>query len=298
MPRHEICRLDTVPARTEEHLMTERTIVITGASDGIGAAAARALSLAGERVVIVGRSPQKTEAIAAELGVDHFVADFARLAEVRGLAAALLQRYPRIDVLANNAGGIMGDREVTVDGHEKTFQVNHLAPFLLTTLLMDRLIASRATVINTSSTANRFGRIDLDDLENERKYSPNNAYGDAKLANILFTRELHRRYAARGIVTAALHPGVVATSFSTGSTSIMRVIYQTALKRMLITPEKGADTLVWLASTAAGVDWQSGEYYEKRQVHSTNRQASDAGLATALWERSVDMVATDLLPQG
>ena len=278
--------------------MSERTIVITGASDGIGAAAARALSQAGERVVLVGRSPQKTEALATELGVDHHLADFTRLDEVRTLAAELLRRYPRIDVLANNAGGIMGDRQLTVDGHEKTLQVNHLAPFLLTTLLLDRLIASRATVINTSSAANRFGRINLDDLENERKYSPNKAYGDAKLANILFTRELHRRYSGRGLVTAAFHPGVVATSFSTDSTSVMRLVYQTALKRLLITPEKGADTLVWLAGTAAGVDWQSGEYYEKRRVRSANSQASDAGLATALWERSVDMVASDLLPQG
>jgi len=277
--------------------MSERTIVITGASDGIGAAAARALSSAGDRVVIVGRSPQKTEAIAAELGVDHFIADFSRLDEVRTLAAELLKRYPRIDVLANNAGGIMGDRELTVDGHEMTMQVNHLAPFLLTTLLMDRLLASRATVINTSSAANRFGRINLDDLDNARKYSANKAYGDAKLANILFTRELHRRYNARGLVTAAFHPGIVATSFSANSTSIMRFVYQTALKRMLITPEKGADTLIWLAGTAAGVDWQSGEFYEKRRVQSANRQAADAGLATALWERSADMVATDLLPQ-
>jgi NAD(P)-dependent dehydrogenase (short-subunit alcohol dehydrogenase family) len=277
--------------------MSERTIVITGASDGIGVAAARELSQSGDRVVIVGRSPQKTEAIAAELGVDHFIADFARLDDVRTLAAALLQRYPRIDVLANNAGGIMGARELTVDDNEKTFQVNHLAPFLLTSLLMDRLIASRATVINTSSAANRFGRLNLDDLGNERKYSPNKAYGDAKLANILFTRELHRRYSGRGIVTAAFHPGIVATSFSAGSTSIMRWVYQTALKRMLLTPEKGADTLIWLASTAAGVDWQSGAFYEKRKVQSANSQAADAGLATALWERSVDLVATDLLPQ-
>ena len=150
--------------------MSERTIVITGASDGIGAAAARALAASGDRVVIVGRSPQKTEAIAAELGADHFIADFTRLADVRALAAELLRRYPRIDVLANNAGGIMGARELTADGHEKTLQVNHLAPFLLTTLLMDRLIESRASVINTSSAANRFGRLNLDDLGNARKY--------------------------------------------------------------------------------------------------------------------------------
>jgi NAD(P)-dependent dehydrogenase (short-subunit alcohol dehydrogenase family) len=282
----------------EERQMSERTIVITGASDGIGAAAARALSASGDRVVIVGRSPERTAAIAAELGAEHLIADFTDLAEVRTLAAELLRRYPRIDVLANNAGGIMGDRELTVDGNEKTFQVNHLAPFLLTTLLMDRLLESRATVINTSSAANRFGRLNLDDLGNERKYSANKAYGDAKLANILFTKELHRRYSGRGIVTAAFHPGVVATSFSTGSTSIMRFVYQTMLKRMLISPEKGADTLVWLASTAAGVDWQSGEFYEKRRVQTANRQAADAGLATALWERSIDLVATDLLPRS
>jgi NAD(P)-dependent dehydrogenase (short-subunit alcohol dehydrogenase family) len=290
--------LNADPARVEERQMSERTIVITGASDGIGQAAARALSASGDRVVIVGRSPQKTAAVAAGLGADHLIADFSSLAEVRTLAADLLRRYGRIDVLANNAGGIMGARELTVDGHEKTFQVNHLAPFLLTTLLMDRLVESRASVINTSSAANRFGRLNLDDLGNERTYSPNKAYGDAKLANILFTRELHRRYSGRGIVTAAFHPGVVATSFSTGSTSIMRLVYQTALRRMLISPEKGADTLVWLAGTAAGVDWQSGEYYEKRRVHSVNRQATDAGLATALWERSIDMVATDLLPHS
>jgi NAD(P)-dependent dehydrogenase (short-subunit alcohol dehydrogenase family) len=175
-------------------------------------------------------------------------------------------------------------------------QVNHLAPFLLTTLLLDRLVSSRAIVINTSSAANRWGRINLDDLENEHKYSPNRAYGNAKLANILFTRELHRRYHDLGIQTAAFHPGVVATSFSAGSTSIIRVMYQTVLKRMLITAEKGADTLVWLADAANAGRWRSGEFYEKRRVQTANRQAADAGLATAFWERSVDLVATDLLP--
>ena len=145
--------------------MTARTIVITGASDGIGASAARTLSKQGERVVVVGRSAEKTERIAEEIGADYFVSDFADLAQVRQLAAQLKEKYPRIDVLANNAGGIMGSRELTVDGHEKTFQINHLAPFLLTTELMDVLTASQATVINTSSAANCFGKLDLDDLE-------------------------------------------------------------------------------------------------------------------------------------
>ncbi|TFC80398.1 SDR family NAD(P)-dependent oxidoreductase [Cryobacterium cheniae] len=277
--------------------MTERTIVITGASDGIGAAAARALSQSGDRVVIVGRSPAKTAAIAAELGADFLVADFSRLDEVRNLAVELQERYPRIDVLANNAGGIMGERETTVDGCEKTFQVNHLAPFLLTTLLMDRLIASQARVINTSSAANLlFGKIDLGDLQAETKYSANKSYGDAKLANILFTRELHHRYSDQGLTTAAFHPGVVATSFSTGSTTLMRLIYQTPLKRLLLGAEQGADTLVWLATAKPGTDWASGEYYEKRRIQKANKQAYDAQLAAELWERSSALVAAHSAP--
>ena len=134
--------------------MPQRTIVITGASDGIGAAAARNLAKAAERVVVVGRSPEKTAAIGAELRADYFVCDFAELSQVRELAAALRSRYPQIDVLVNNAGGIMRGHELTVDGHEKTFQINHLAPFLLTTELLDVLITSRATIVNTSSAAN------------------------------------------------------------------------------------------------------------------------------------------------
>ncbi|TXN32791.1 SDR family NAD(P)-dependent oxidoreductase [Lacisediminihabitans profunda] len=266
--------------------MTARTIVITGASDGIGAAAARALKARGDTVVIVGRSPEKTQAIAAELDVDCYAADFADLGQVRSLAAELLARYPRIDVLANNAGGIMARRELTVDGHEKTFQVNHLAPFLLTTLLMQRLVDSSASVINTSSRANRYGRIDIDDLDLANGYSANRAYGNGKLANILFTRELHRRYHEAGISTAAFHPGVVATSFAANSTSFMRLGYTGFFSRFMLSPEQGADTLVWLATTTPGTDWVSGEYYEKRAIQKANKQAYDDELARALWERS------------
>ncbi|TFC02097.1 SDR family NAD(P)-dependent oxidoreductase [Cryobacterium mannosilyticum] len=277
--------------------MSKRTIIITGASDGIGAAAARKLSADGEHVVIVGRSPAKTASIADNLGVDYFVADFARLDEVRTLAAELRERYPRIDVLANNAGGIMGTRELTVDGHEKTFQINHLAPFLLTTLLIDRLSESSATVVNTSSAANSvFGKFDLDDLDAERSYSPNRAYGNAKLANILFTRELHHRYHDQGISAAAFHPGVVATGFAAGSTSVMRLIYRTPLKRFLMPPEQGADTLTWLATATPGTDWISGEYYEKRVVQKANPQAYDPALAAALWARSEAMTHESAAP--
>ena len=224
--------------------MAGRTIVITGASDGIGAVAAARLSRSGENVVVVGRSEQKTTAIASELGADHFVADFTDLAQVRTLAKQLLERYPRIDVLANNAGGFMGRREVTVDGHEKTFQVNHLAPFLLTTQLLERLLESRASVLNTSSVGNKmFGRVDIDDLDAERGYRASKAYGDAKLENILFTRELHRRYHSAGISAAAFHPGNVASNFgSEAQTWWIRAAYRTPIKHLaLIGPEQGSD---------------------------------------------------------
>ncbi|MDP9794733.1 NAD(P)-dependent dehydrogenase (short-subunit alcohol dehydrogenase family) [Catenuloplanes nepalensis] len=260
-----------------------KTIVITGASDGIGAAAARQLHRDGHRVVIVGRSPEKTGAVAREIGADSFVADFTRLGEVRALAEALLLSYPRIDVLANNAGGVFGDRTVTEDGFERTFQVNHLAPFLLTTLLLDRLAESRAAVVQTSSDGGRLlGRIDLDDLQSERSYSPVRAYANAKLQNVYFTAELHRR----GLAAVAFHPGTVATSFAGDSRGFVRRLYASRLGRaVMTTPERSAAQLVWLATTR---DWVSGGYYEKRRPV---RLAVDPVRARELWERSERMVA-------
>ncbi len=211
------------------------------------------LAYPGDTLVVVGRSPQKTQAIAKELEADSFITDFTELAQVRELAAALNEKYPRIDVLANNAGGIMAGREVTVDGHEKTFQVNHLAPFLLTTLLIDRLVASRATVINTSSVANRImAKFNIDDLDAVTKYSTNSAYGNAKLANILFTRELQRRYGDHGISAAAFHPGTVASGFSAESNSRTKLMYGSFMQRFMLSPAQGADTLLRSAAMVAG----------------------------------------------
>ncbi|MEV0893912.1 SDR family NAD(P)-dependent oxidoreductase [Promicromonospora sp. MEB111] len=270
-----------------------KTIVITGASDGIGAAAARALSGAGHQVVVVGRSPDKTELVARPLGADHLVADFARLADVHRLAATLDETYPRIDVLANNAGGILGDRTKTEDGFERTLQVNHLAPFLLTNLLLDKLLASRATVIQTSSAGARlFGHLELDDLDHDRDFTPHLAYGTAKLENILFTTELHRRFHGRGLSSVAFHPGGVATNFAAESTSFMRPLYRSRIgKLVLATPERGAAQLVRFAQTEPGVDWQSGAYYERGRVaRRTHPQALDADLARRLWDRSAELV--------
>ncbi len=271
-----------------------KTIVITGASDGIGAAAARQLHADGHRVVVVGRSPQKTRSVAEEIGSEGLVADFAVLDEVRGLAAEIDARCPTIDVLANNAGGSFPEQVETVDGHEKTFQVNHLAPFLLTRLLLEKLVASRASVIQTSSVGARaLGRIEMDDLEHEKDWNGLRAYGTTKLENILFTVELARRYGGEGLAAAAFHPGVVASNFASEVGGLSALIYRNPLSRFLLTSsEKAAGQLTWLAEGTPGVDWQSGVYYEKRKpAKRMNPQARDGELARWLWERSEELLA-------
>jgi NAD(P)-dependent dehydrogenase (short-subunit alcohol dehydrogenase family) len=272
--------------------MEQQTIIITGASDGIGAAAARQLSARGERVVLTGRSPAKTAAVADELGAPYHLADYTDLDQVRDLASELRATYPRIDVLANNAGGIMGARELTKDGFEQTFQVNHLAPFLLTHLLMPTLITSQAKVLQTSSVAaQRYGHVDIDDLQNENNYAPQKAYGTGKLENILFTRELHRRFHGQGISAAAFHPGVVATNFASDTTHLMRYFYHSPLTRLFtITADQGAEPLVWLAEGTPGRTWQSGGYYAKNKPARTNAQAGDTHLAQQLWDRTAAML--------
>lgn len=272
--------------------MDQRIIIVTGASSGIGEAAARTLAQTGDKIVVVGRSAKRTRAVAEDVGADFFVADFERLDDVQELAAALREKYPHIDVLANNAGGIMGRRELTINGHEKTFQVNHLAPFLLTRLLTDVLIDSHARVINTSSVAHKlFGKLDIADLDATKKYSANGAYGNAKLANILFTHELHRRFSDQGLTAAAFHPGGVATNFSAGSASYLRFLYGSGMRSYMLTPAQGAQTMVWLAIGQPGLDWESGGYFAKRKPARTSSQSKDPVLAQELWDRSDDMLS-------
>lgn len=268
------------------------TIVITGASDGIGAAAAENLAK-DHTVVVVGRNPAKTAAVAGRLGVEHHVCDYVRLADVRRLAADLASAHPVIDVLANNAGAIMSRRTTTVDGFETTMQVNHLAPFLLTTLLLPNLRAGRGTVVTTSSGASRLGRLDLTDLALTRGWSQFGAYGTAKLANILVTRGLQRRYGGEGLNAACFHPGTVATSFGTGNgPKLIGWFYQTPTAKVLFrTPEQGADTLQWLARGRAGVDWRPGAYYVDRREAEPPAQARDDALVDRLWDASRLLVA-------
>lgn len=263
------------------------TIVLTGASSGIGAIAARELAGAGWEVAVVGRNAERTRQVAATIGGTAFLADYDRLDDVRALAADLLAKYPRIDVLANNAGGLVGKRGETADGHERTFQHNHLAPFLLTNLLLDRLGTSNARVVNTSSVANRLGRIHLDDLDSRhRPYLGGwRSYGTSKLATILFTRELAKRTA---LAAYSFHPGSVRTSFGTDTTAgrfVMRLASVTQ-----ITPEAGAVPLIQLASNP-DIDAPSGTYFEGLTPKgATTRQGSDPDLASRLWDATADIV--------
>lgn len=274
--------------------MTSKTIVITGASDGIGAAAARRLSRSGENVVVVGRSEAKTTALAAELGVDYFVADFADLAQVRALADKIRSEYPRIDVLANNAGGMSREIQTTVDGHEKTYQVNYLAPFLLTTQLMDVLVDSGAVILNTTSSSQKLLRhATITDLEHTDQHRPFMAYALTKLAIVLFTKELHRRYHASGLSAATFHPGNVNSNFGEASGSRFLLFMKhnvPVVQRFTLTADQGADPLVWLASSMPGADWVPGEYYSKHRVAKAHRAAYDPRLARELWDRTLARV--------
>ena len=273
--------------------MKSKVIVITGATDRVGAAAARRLACDGHHVVLVGRSADKTAALAQELATEYLIADFTRLSNVRTLADRLLAKYPRIDVLANNAGGVWDPvRRLSPDGREMTFQVNYLAGFLLTTLLIARLIKSRATVICSSGFANRFGTVDPYDLESEECYSAIKAYCSSQLAQILFARELYRRYGrGRGIDTAAFHRGNIASDYAREATSSLRRLYHIWTRHPeAATPEPGADTLVFLAEGRPEVDFPSGQYFVRGKVAKPNRKAYDRMLAFELWNRSETMI--------
>jgi NAD(P)-dependent dehydrogenase (short-subunit alcohol dehydrogenase family) len=272
-----------------------RTVVITGASSGIGAVAAARLAEAGDEVAVVGRNPERTREVAERVGGTAFLADFERLDVVRRLAETLLQRYDTIDVLANNAGGLYSTRELTADGHERTIQSNHLAPFLLTRLLLPRLKQTAAAgrdvrVVSTASVANRFGSLRIDDLDWERRpwLGGWRAYGTAKLATILFISELAERLTGTGVTAYSFHPGTIATNF--GSTSPL-IRFGNAVTRGAygIPVEAGAAPLLLLAG-ASPVGAPSGTYFDRLRANGrTAAQARDAQLGRDLWS------ATELL---
>ena len=266
-------------------------VVITGATRGIGRAATIELARRGAELVVVGRESERVDAVVREAQaagegapVHAHVADLALMASVRALAEELRDRHERIDVLANNAGALFASRKVTSEGVEQTFALNHLAPFLLTNLLRDRLAGGR--VVTTASDAHNGGRLDLDDLQSEKSYSAMRVYGTSKLCNILFTRELAKR--APELHANCFHPGVVRTGFGKNDNGIWKVL-TTLGAPFFRSPDRGARSLVWLATSAEG-GRLTGEYIVDEKVAQPNAAARDPELAQALWERSASLV--------
>ena len=271
--------------------MRGRVCLVTGATLGIGRATAVGLARQGARVGIVGRSRERGEAVRAEIAreagasaVELFLGDLSSQAEVRRIAGEVRARFGRLDVLVSNAGVYTRRRESTVDGIETQLAVNHLAPFLLTRLLLDLLTASApARVVVVSSEAHRGARIPWDDLQGERKYSGLRAYANTKLMNLLFVRELARRTAGTGVTVNALHPGVVATELLFGGWAPLRL-----LRPFLRTPEQGASTSVWLASSAE-VEGVTGRYFRDEREVVPSRAALDDEAARRLWKISEEL---------
>jgi NAD(P)-dependent dehydrogenase (short-subunit alcohol dehydrogenase family) len=266
-------------------------VLITGATRGIGQAAAVELARQGAEVALVGRDPARVQEVAREARasgggapVHEHVADLMLMADVRTLAEEVKERYERIDVLANNAGALFSTRNETSEGFERTFALNHLSPFLLTNLLRDRLSGGR--VVTTASDAHSSGRLDLDDLQSEHGYSAMRVYGTSKLCNILFTRELARR--APELHANCFHPGVVRTGFGKNENGIWKLL-TTVGGPFFRSPARGARSLVWLALSEQAAPL-TGEYVQDEKVLAPSAQAQDATLAQGLWERSAELV--------
>jgi retinol dehydrogenase 14 len=279
--------------------MSGKTVLVTGGTGGIGKATAEGLARLGADLAITGRNRERTEAAAHQIRaagggrVDVFVADMSSQAELRRLANEVLLTLPAIDVLVNNVGGYWNTRHVTTDGLELTFALNHLAPFLLTNLLLDRLQeAPQPRVVTVSSNAHRTGHIDFDDLQGERSYSGSRAYSQSKLANILFSNELAGRTAATTLTANALHPGVVNTSFGAEDPGGAQRLLVPFIRPFLKSPAQGAATSIRVASDAA-LRQESGCYFVNGRPAKSSRASHDQTAAARLWRRSVDLVGLE-----
>src|SRR5262245_6859375 len=272
--------------------MRGKTIVISGATSGIGQVAAERLAAMGARLVLIARDKARGQATLDRLcplspGVRHSIhyADLSRLAEVKRVAAEIAAAEPRIDVLINNAGALFASRQLTPDGLELTFATNHMSYFVLTYGLRDRLRASgSARVVNVASDAHKGERLDFNDLQSARSYRGLSVYGRTKLCNILFTRELARRWQSPGVTASSLHPGFVSTRFGDMSGGMLSWVVRAA-KVFAISPEKGAETIVYFASSDQ-VAGATGLYYYKCRPATPTREAQDDDTARRLWQES------------
>jgi NAD(P)-dependent dehydrogenase (short-subunit alcohol dehydrogenase family) len=275
--------------------MSGKVCLITGATQGIGRAAAMEIARRGPTVVLVGRDEARLAEVVKEIKdktnnqkIESLVADLSSQKSIRELAAQFLARHDRLHILVNNAGGVFTERKLTVDGFETTFAVDHLAYFLLTELLLPVIKSSApARIVNVASAAHLRGHIDFDDLQGERNFSGFRAYGQAKLANILFTFELARRLAGTGVTANCLHPGVVSTGFGKNNSGWLKTAVQ-LFGFLLLSPEQGARTTVYLA-TSSEVEGTTGKYFAKCKEARSNRESKDPEVARRLWEVSEQM---------
>ena len=273
-----------------------KVCLVTGATSGIGKVVATALAARGAQVVVVGRNEAKTQRVVQEMraetgsdGVCHLLADFADLQQVRQLAAEFNEQYARLDVLVNNAGAFFNTRRETPYGVETTLLVNHLAPFLLTNLLLDLLRESAPSrIVNVSSDGHKLATMDFDDLGFKRGYLSMKAYGRSKLANIMFTYELSRRLEGSGVTVNAVHPGHTATDIWRTSFSVFSPLLKWVMGLFAQTPEQGADNTIYLASSP-DVEGVTGKYFVARESVPSSALSYDEGIARRLWEVSTEL---------
>ncbi len=276
--------------------MAGRTVLVTGGTGGIGRATALGLARLGANVAITGRHAARAADAAGEIRaatgirVDVFTADLSIQSEVRRLADEALERLHRIDVLVNNVGGYWNSRQVTADGIERTFAVNHLAPFLLTNLLLGRLEESgTARVVAVSSHAHAQGRIDFDDLQGAASYSGSRAYNQSKLANVLFSYELARRSRGHGVAANAVHPGVVSTAFGAEDPGRTQRLLVPMLRPFMQSAARGAATSIHVAS-APELQGVTGSYFANSQPRRSSERSYDEAIAARLWQVSSELV--------
>jgi NAD(P)-dependent dehydrogenase (short-subunit alcohol dehydrogenase family) len=277
--------------------MNGKICLVTGGTNGIGKATAQALAQMGATVVIVGRDAQKAAQVGKEIrgasgnqNVDWLLADLSSQQDIRRLATEFKSKYSQLHVLINNAGGTFMTRQLSIDGIEMTFALNHLAYFLLTNLLLDMIKASApARIISVSSDAHSSGKIEFDNLQGERSYSGIGPYGNSKLANILFTNELARRLEGTGVTVNALHPGLVSTGFGKNNPGLIMKIMGVIIPLIARSPEKGAETSIYLVSSPA-VQNITGKYFVDCKVTQPALQATESAVARKLWDVSAEIV--------